>query len=177
MKFRNIIVAGDVGTGTSTLAKNLASRIGWEHHSTGDFFREYHLEHNIPLWNSSAIPAELDKHIDNYIFDQLRDKEHLVLDSHYAAWFARDLKDIFKILLTCDIEEVIKRVTTRTHTHKETENEVLERIKQLDHKFRKLYADENYLEPKYFNLIIDTTGSTPDKTLTKVLTAIEKGLP
>ena len=170
------MVSGDIGTGTSTLAKNLAVKLGWEHHSTGDFFRAYHLEHSIPLWNASAIPAELDKQIDNYIFEQLCDKEHLVLDSHYAAWFARDLKNVFKILLTCDIEEVVRRVTTRTHTHKETENEVLERIKQLDHKFRKLYAEESYLEPKYFDLIIDTTSSTPEKTLTKALSAIEKGL-
>lgn len=174
MKYKNIVISGSIGSGTSTLAKKLAEKLVWEHHSTGDFFRSYHLEHKIPLWNSAEIPVELDKKIDNYIFEELRDKEHLVIDSHYAAWFARDLKDVFKVLLTCDIEEVIERVTTRRHTHKETEEEVLERIKQLDHKFRKLYAEENYLDPKYYDLIIDTTGSTPEVTLQKTLVDLSK---
>ena len=169
MKFKNIVISGNIGSGTSTLAKSLSEKLGWKHYSTGDFFREYHLENNIPIWNASAIPPELDRQIDTYIFDQLSRKEHLVIDSHYAGWFARDIDTVFRILLRCDLEEAIIRVINRHHTHKENREDVMERIKQLDHKFRSLYADEYYLDPKYYNLVVDTTHDTPEATLEKVL--------
>lgn len=175
MNFKNIVISGNIGSGTSTLAKSLASELNWKHYSTGDFFREYHLENNIPLWNAAAIPPELDRQIDTYIFDQLSQKEHMVIDSHYASWFSRSLDSVFKVLLKCELEESIVRVINRHHTHKETREDVLERIKQLDHKFRSLYADENYLDPKYYNLVIDTTKSTPEESLKRSLQVVEKG--
>lgn len=177
MDFKNVVISGNIGSGTSTLAKSLSEKLGWKHYSTGDFFREYHLENNIPLWNTSAIPPELDRQIDTYIFEQLSSKKHFVIDSHYAGWFTRGVKTVFRILLNCDQKESIRRVINRHHTHKESREGVIERIKQLDQKFRSLYADDNYIEPKYFNLVIDTTKSTPEETLTHALKAIEKRLP
>lgn len=177
MNYKNIVISGGIGSGTSTLAQALAMKLGWKHYSTGDFFREYHLQNNIPLWNASAIPPELDRQIDTYIFDQLSRKEHMVIDSHYAGWFTRGVNTVFKVLLKCEPEDAIVRVINRHHTHKETREDVLERIKQLDHKFRSLYADENYLDPRYYNLVLDTTKSTPDDTLKETLDAFEKGLP
>lgn len=174
MKYKNIVVSGLIGSGTSTLANNLARELGWEHYSTGDFFRQYHLENNIPLWNASAIPEELDRKIDNYILEQLKNKENLVIDSHYGGWFSRELTDVFKILLTCSQEEIIKRVTNRKHTHSETKEDILERMRQLDKKFRKLYAEEDYLTEKNYSLKIDTTNSTPTETLSKVIDTLEK---
>ena len=64
MKYKNIVICGDVGTGTTTLAKGLAEKLGWKYLSAGDFFRDYHKKHNIPLWNKAAIPDEIEKKID-----------------------------------------------------------------------------------------------------------------
>ena len=169
--FKNIVVSGDVGTGTTTLAKNLATKLGWQYISAGDFFRDWHKKHNIPLWNKEAIPDELDRKIDYEFFEKTKKDSHIVFDSHYGGWFARNLKGIFRILLTCDKSAATQRIIDRQHTHKETPQEIEKRRKQLRRKFKKLYSSDDYEDPKYFNLIIDTTTTDIEETIS---TAINK---
>lgn len=167
--FRNIIVSGDVGVGSSTLAKNLARSLKWKFISAGDISRQYHLENDIPLWNKAAVPADFENYLDKKIFDTVKNESGYVVDSHYAGWFARDLKDVFRILLICDLKTVQERVARRKHTHLEKPAEVLERMKQLRSRFRELYSEDNYEDPKYFHLVIDTGKNSVQGTLDTAL--------
>ena len=54
--FNNIVVSGEIGSGTSTLAQKLAGKLDWKFLSVGSLFRQYHLEQGIPLWNKLALP-------------------------------------------------------------------------------------------------------------------------
>ena len=173
-KYRNIIISGDVGTGTSTLGKALAEKLGWQFISTGDFFRQYFIEHSIPLWDNSSIPDEVEKKVDYNLFEKIKNEHSLVVDSHYAAWFAKDLTDVFRILLVCDEKTVSERILKRVHTHKETVAEIEERRKQLHEKFEKLYSNENYLDPKFFNLVIDTGKNSIPQTIELALKGFNK---
>ena len=167
--FRNIVIAGDVGVGSSTLGQNLAKKLGWEYRSAGDFFRAYAKENNLPLWDKASIPDEVDKRIDNELIDKIKNGKGYVFDTHYGGWFARNLPDVFKILLTCDRDVATQRILERKHTHDETPEEIEKRREGLYAKFKKLYSDDNYEGPKYFNLVIDTTNSTPEETLQTAL--------
>ncbi|MCH7530079.1 AAA family ATPase, partial [Patescibacteria group bacterium] len=60
-RYRNIIVCGDVGTGTTTLSKELAKKLGWRHISAGNFFRKYFKKHNIPLWDKLSVPDKVEE--------------------------------------------------------------------------------------------------------------------
>lgn len=173
-KYKHIVVSGNVGTGTSTLAKALAKRLGWRYISAGDFFREYSKKHNIPLWNKSKIPDALDKKIDLEFLNKMKNENHIVFDSHYGGWFARNLPDVFKILLICNKEKATKRIIDREHTHKETPEEIEKRRQQLRLKFKKLYSDENYEDPKIFNVVIDTGKSSIEETFQKALEEISR---
>jgi len=173
-KYRNIVISGDIGTGTSTLGKALAERLGWEFLSTGDFFRQYFLDNNIPLWDKESIPDELEKKVDNELFEKVKNENHLVVDSHYASWFAKDLPNVFRILLVCDEKTVNERILKRVHTHKETVSEIKERRRQLHEKFEKLYSDENYLNPNFFNLVIDTGKNSIPQTIELALESLNK---
>lgn len=173
MQFRNIVVAGDVGTGTTTLAKSLADKLGWNYVAAGDFFRSYALEHGIELWNKAAVPDEIDRKIDEKLTEKLKTEQGWVVDSHYAGWFARSQDDTFKILLTCERNIATKRMQAREHTHKETDEEIEKRRAGIYAKFKKLYSDENYEDPKFYNLVLDTTNSTPENTFTDVLKKLE----
>ncbi|OGY27173.1 MAG: hypothetical protein A2Z42_01995 [Candidatus Woykebacteria bacterium RBG_19FT_COMBO_43_10] len=170
--FRNIVICGDVGTGTTTLAKGLAEKLGWKYLSAGDFFRAYHKKHNIPLWNKAAIPDEVEKKIDYEFLEKMKKEDHVVFDTHYGGWFGKDIADLFRILLTCDKDAATKRILERDHTHKETPQEIDERRTQIRAKFKKLYSSDNYEVPKYFNLIVDTTTTDANETLTTALAAI-----
>lgn len=173
MKYKNIVISGDVGTGTSTLAKGLAMKLSWEYLSAGDIFRHYFKKQKIPLWNKSEIPDSFDKEIDTKFLEKLKNDEHIVFDSHYGGWFARDLDSVFRILLTADKEVSAKRIIERQHTHQETSKEIVKRRNELQVKFKKLYSDDNYEDPKYFNLVIDTTHTGVEETINKSIEAFE----
>lgn len=163
--FKNIVVCGDVGTGTTTLSEGLAEKLSWRHVSAGDFFREYQKKHNIPLWDKMAIPDEVERKFDNELFDKIRKDKNIVFDSHYGGWFARKLEYVFRVLLTSGRQTAAKRIIEREHTHKEDPDEIEERRKQLREKFKKLYSDDNYEDPKYFHLVTDTTKTDARETL------------
>ncbi len=163
--FRNIVVCGDVGTGTSTLAKGLASRLSWEYISVGDFFRSYQEKNSIPLWNKAAIPDDLEKKIDGKLLEKIKKEKDFVIDAHYAGWFSRNLDDIFRILLVCNKEIATQRIIDREQSEKETADQIEERRKQLRGKFKKLYSSDDYEDQKYFNLVIDTSVNGAEETV------------
>lgn len=171
MRYKNIVISGNVGTGTSTLAKRLSKELGWKHLSAGVFFRSWFKENNTPLWNKRSIPDEIDKKIDYELLEKIRDEENIVLDSHYGGWFAKDLNNVLRILLICDKDVAAQRILDRGHTHKETPKEIEKRRTQLKEKFHKLYGNDNYEDPKYFHLIIDTTNTDIPTSLSQALRA------
>lgn len=166
--YRSIAISGQIAAGSSTTAKALAEKLGLEYHSAGDFFRKYALEHNIPLYDKAKIPDELDKKIDEEFTNLVAFQKGVVIDADYIGYFTRNMPHVLKVLLRCDGAERIRRATTRVTTHKETGEDVKKREQGLDQKFRKLYADENYLNPKFFDLVIETTNTPPEKVIKQI---------
>ena len=163
-KYRSIAISGQIAAGSTTTAKDLAQKLNLPYHSAGDFFRKYFLEHKIPLYAKDQIPDELDKKIDGELTN-LADRGEVVIEADYIGYFTRNIPHVLRVLLTCDEKVRIKRALLRKHTHTETEEEIKLRERGLDAKFRKLYADENFLDPKFFDLIIDTTNTPPEEVV------------
>lgn len=164
MQYRSIAISGLPASGTSTTAKALAEKLNLSYHSAGDFFRQYMLEHHIPLYDKAQIPDELDQKVDKELTD-LANMGGVVIDADYIGYFTRNMPHVLKVLLTCDYDVRIKRALARVHTHKETEEDIKKREEQLDQKFRKLYAAENYPDPKFFDLVINTTNTPVEKVV------------
>lgn len=167
MIYKSIVLSGSVASGTTTTAKALAEKLNLEYHSAGDFFRKYSLEHNIPLYDKAQIPDELDRKVDQQL-SQLADRGGVVIDADYIGYFTRNMLHVLKVLLTCDENARIKRALERISTHQETVAEIKKREEGLDAKFRKLYADKNFLDPKFFDLVIDTTNTKPEEVVGKI---------
>ncbi|MEX2028460.1 MAG: cytidylate kinase family protein [Candidatus Curtissbacteria bacterium] len=166
--YKSIVISGQIASGTSTTAQALAKNLSLPLHSAGDFFRKYVLEHNIPLYDKEKIPDDLDRQIDKEL-TTLAQNGNVIIEAHYIGYFTRDLPQVLKVLLTCDYEIRIKRALARTHTHIETEDEIKKREQGLNSKFRKLYANKNYLDPKFFDLVIDTTTATTEQITDEIL--------
>lgn len=164
MKYTSIAISGPIASGTTTTAKLLSQKLNLKFHSAGDFFRQYCLDHNIPLHDKSQIPDELDQKIDKEL-TELADKGGVVIDAHYLGYFTRNLPHVLKVLLKADEKTRITRALKRTHTHAETEVDIKKREEGLDKKFRKLYANVNFLDPKFFTLTIDTTNTSQNKVV------------
>lgn len=167
MVYKSIVISGPVASGTTTTAKALSEKLNLTYHSAGDFFRQYMLEHNIPLYDKAQIPDELDQKIDRQLAS-LADRGGVVIDADYIGYFTRNMLHVLKVLLTCDENVRIKRALERISTHQETVAEIKKRQEGLDQKFRKLYADENFLNPKFFDLVIDTTNTTSEGVVEKI---------
>src|SRR3989344_744413 len=168
MKYLSIALSGPVAAGTTTTAKALAEKLNLDYHSAGDFFRTYMKNHNIPLPNKEEIPDDIEKKVDSELTAALASQKPVVVDGLYAAYFARDMDHVLKVLLTADEETRIKRASDRSPSHKESAKDVKKRDAAHDAKFRKLYADENFLDPMYFDLIIDTTNTPQNEVESKI---------
>lgn len=170
MRFKNIAISGDIGTGKSTLAKLLAEELGWKVVSTGDFFRQWHQENNIPVEETEKVPEEVDMKID-YGYQEMMGKENgIIFESRLGGWLAKDMPEVLKILCICEFEEAMKRVGTRDgETKDEAKIKARERSTKLVAKFKKLYDIDNFLDPKYFDVVVDSTDWTPKEVLEYVL--------
>lgn len=169
MKYKSIVISGPIASGTTTAAKALSEKLNLPYRSTGDFFRKYALDHNIPLYAKEEIPDDVEIKVDKEVEEEA--EKGAVIDSHYAGYFNRDKGYVLKVLLTADEKTRVSRALSRAHTHQETEEEIKKREEGLDKKFRKLYADENYLNPKLFDLVIDTTGTEIEEVVEKIVSS------
>lgn len=167
MNYKSIIISGQIASGTSSAAKTLSEKLKLPYRSAGDFFRKYALDHNIALFDKEKIPDDIEKRIDHELTEL--SQKGAVIDSHYAGYFNKNYPQVLKVLLTCQDEVRFQRAQDRTHTHQETVEEIKKREMGLDAKFRKLYANENHLNPKFFDLVIDTTNTTKEEVPQKIL--------
>lgn len=168
MKYTSIAISGPIASGTSTAAKNVSKKLNLEHHSAGDFFRQYALEHNIPLHDKEQIPDDLDKKVDLGLAT-LAKNGGAAIDGDYIGYFTRDLPNVLKVLITCEYGQRMKRALARQSTHSETEEEIKLREDGLDKKFRRLYADDYFQNPKFFDLVINNTNLTPEEVAEKII--------
>ena len=166
--YKSIVISGPVASGSTTAAKLLNQKLKIPYKSAGDFFREYMRAHNIPLPQKEKIPDDVEKKVDDEL-TELAENKSIIIDGLYTGYFARNNPEVLKVLLTCDEEERIKRALERTHTYKETAEDVKMRDAAHDAKFRKLYADENFLDPKFFDLVIDTTNTESGEVSERII--------
>ncbi len=173
MAYHSIVISGQIAAGTSTAAKSVAKKLNLKYESAGDFFRKYALEHNIPLYDKEQIPDDLDREIDKKL-TILTKSGGYAIDAHYIGYFTKDDDQILKVLLICENEERFKRALSRTHTHIESIDDIKKREQGLDAKFRKLYANEDYLDPKFFDLVIETTHIPEAEVTSKIIEKYQK---
>lgn len=175
ISFKNIAISGDIGTGKTTLAKNLARKLEWIHINAGDYFRKWHKENNIPLEESEKVPEEVDIAFDKNFQEKMRTSSNTIFESRLAGWLARDFGEVYKILVTSDSNEAMKRVAERDGISiDEAKRRARERSKSHHEKFKRLYGASDYLNPKYFNLVVDTTSVSPDHAVGQVLDKLNK---
>lgn len=170
MKFKNIAISGDIGTGKTTLAENLANKMGWKHLNAGDYFRKWHEDKEIPLAESEKVPEEVDRAFDKDFQEKMKTSAMTIFESRLAGWLARDFPEVFRILCITNFDVAMARVAKRDGISiEEASEKSRERSLALEEKFNTLYGVSDYLNPKYFNLIVDTTNLSSEETLNLVI--------
>ncbi len=150
-----VAISGDHGAGKSTVARELARRLGLRHVSAGEIFRRMAEERGMSLKEFSEY-AERHPEVDREIDRRLAEVEgEAVVDGRLAGWMVR--KADLRVLLTAPLEVRVRRIAEREGRElEEVREETLARERSERKRFKKLYGiDIDDLSP--FDLVINTS--------------------
>ena len=181
-----ITISGAPGSGKSTVAKLVAQKLGYRHYSAGDFMREIAEKRGLSLLELGKI-AEKDRSIDQELDIRTialgRKEDDFVMDSRLAYHF---IPDSFKIFLEVDEKEAAKRIfgdVKKKKTGRAVEKEsttlaatlaaIRKRKKSEERRYEKYYNLNPY-DKKQYDCIVDTTKTTPEQAVEKVIEAVKK---
>ncbi len=173
LKYRNITVSGKIATGTTTLAKNLQQTLGWEYVNTGALQRQWDREHGVNENERGAAlrPDDHEREMEAFAKKTLTEKEHVLYEAWLSGFVARDITGVLRILVICSEDAVrIDRVLNRDKVSVEQAKHFIHtRETENIAKWKALYGDYDFWDPKYYDLVIDTYSSGPMETLGKAL--------
>lgn len=173
IQYRNITISGLVCTGTTTLSKFLAEKLGWQRVSSGEIFREYCRKHNLPIEQASLRPDSITLEIDGMVKDKLKKEKNLIFEAWLSGFLARDIPEVFKILLVCNEALRIDRLVNRDNMAVEEAKKHIEiREKENFKKWQRIYKVSDFWDPKHYDLVIDTYANSKEETLNKTLQAL-----
>jgi len=173
-----ISLAGDLGSGKSTVSDILISRLGARYYSTGAIVRSIAEKHGMSVTELN-IYMETHPDIDHEIDDGLRSlgevDELLIIDSRMAWHFT---KGTFPIYLSTDIETSALRImnANRKGEHAATLEETVSQTRARRESEKKRYMTQYGVDIKdlgNYALIVDTTEATPDEVADCIIDAFE----
>ncbi len=164
---RNITISSKAATGSTTLARSLSEKLGWQLILGGELVREHVRKNGIPLEETSRTSDQYHLDLDNLIKEKLRKENHLVIESWLAGYDAQGIPEVYKILLTCPDDAVrIDRLVNRDKmTIEEAKYHLQTREEENIKKWEKLYLTKDFWNPKMYDLVIDTYANGPTETL------------
>lgn len=192
MEKRHIItIAGKLGSGKSTTARLVAEKLGYPHHSGGDFMRAMAAKRGMTLKELSEL-AEKDETVDTEI-DQVQKEfiegnDSFVIDSRLGWFFA---PDSFKVFLNIPDDVAAARVFA--DWQKATENRMSDtsvipktledakislsnRLASERERYLKYYKIVNHEDFSHFDLVVDTEKNDPETVANLIVEGFQSWL-
>ena len=153
-----VAISGQAASGKTTVARELANRLGYRFVSVGELFRRIAIQRGVSLLELHRI-AETDFSIDRAVDEEaIREakKDNVVIEGHLAAWLLKDVADV-RIYLKADIGVRSRRLSARDgKSVEEALNEIRAREESNRRRYLAIYGiDIN--DVSIFDLVIDTT--------------------
>lgn len=174
-----ISLAGDLGSGKSTVSKILIESLGAEYYSTGAIVRGVAEKRGmsvVELNKYMETHPELDHEIDDGIAALSEDPRSLIIDSRMAWHFT---KGTFKIYLSTDIETSALRIMSanRKGEHAASLEETINDTRARRESEKKRYLEQYGVDIKdltNYDLIVDTTYAAPEVIAECIVNCFEK---
>ena len=140
-----IAISGPPGSGTTTVAKLVAEKLGYELISAGEIFRQMARERGYTIEEFSKI-AEENEEIDHYIDRTQKElasmKENAVVEGRLSAWV---VENSFKVFIFAPEDVRVERIAKR-------EGKSIEKVREETRR-REMYERSRYR--KYYGINID----------------------
>jgi predicted cytidylate kinase len=179
MSHTKITIGGLSGTGKGTVARMLSEKLGFQLNSAGNFFRELAKEkgYDSVLDFQKVIHSEENTDFSVDIETDERTKKFGLENTNFVIegrLCAHMIPDAFKVLLTCLEEERFRRVAKRQKLAiEEAKKETLERENLYTSFYKRFYKIEDYLDEKYYDLVIDTTNIGPEEIVQNIINKLQ----
>jgi len=170
-----ITVSGPAGSGKSTLAATLADRLGYDHVSGGDIFRDIAAERDLSPLELNKLAEEddqIDRDLDRRLRSTARERDDLVLESRLAGWMAGDYADL-KVWLDAPLDVRATRIADREEKSVDTAREETQaRADSEALRYREYYGID-IEDRSIYDLVVNTSRWGPDGVFELVASAAE----
>lgn len=171
MTYRKIIICGRRATGKTTLFWDLQKALGWPIFSVSEYLRDF--IHRFNLRNVDDVlekSPDISRDIDDRIRMILEGESCCVLDVRIYGYMDSVPPDTLRVLLTANDAVRVARAAYREGTTPDRQKAKLDK-KETDwiDKMSKLYNRNDFFDPRYYDLVIDTTNLKPEEVLSTVL--------
>jgi predicted cytidylate kinase len=177
----HISITGDLGSGKSTVAKELCRILNYNYLSTGLIQRQLGLEKGMDTLEFNRFMSD-NQEIDDYIDDRLRavnrQTEPYVLDSRLGWHF---VPQSFKVYLTAADEVAARRVLAdgkrigepQTHDVEAKIKDLQERRRIENERFAAKYGVRPNLAED-FDAVVDTSSASVEEVVNRILDLYSK---
>ncbi len=173
-----ISLAGDLGSGKSTVSDIIIKRIDATYYSTGAIVRSIAEKRGmsvVELNKYMETHPEIDHEIDDGLVALSDREDSLIIDSRMAWHFT---KGTYKVYLSVDIETSALRImgANRKGEHNATLEETVESTRARRESEKKRYMEQYGVDIKdlsNYALIVDTTAATPDEVAECIISGYE----
>ena len=171
-----ISLAGDLGSGKSTVSRILIDALGAEYYSTGSIVRSIAERMGmtvVELNKYMETHPEIDHEIDDGLVRLGEEDKLLIIDSRMAWHFT---PGTFKVYLSTDIETSAFRImnANRKGEHALTLEDTIADTRARRQSEQKRYYEQYGVDIKdlsNYSLVVDTTYATPDEIAAIVINA------
>lgn len=175
-----ITIAGKPGSGKSTASKAIAAELGYQHFSSGDFFRSLGKDIGVTVLEANLSGEKGAHNLDELVDQRLRDigvnEDNMAIDSRTAwHWIPMSYKVYLDLDLFTAAQRVLSKMTPERLEHEHIPNDPDEYAHQLQQRlesearrYEKFYGINPY-DTNNYDLIVDTKTNTPEQVLELVL--------
>jgi predicted cytidylate kinase len=167
-----ITIAGDIGSGKSTVAKRLADLAGVEPLSTGGIQRQLAQKRGVSVLELNRLAEtdpSIDREIDSYLMALSQDA--IVVESRMAWHFVPDTLKVYLYISDAAAARRIvgaQRIDEGYQTIAEATQPILDRRKSEILRFKKYY-DVDIDDLRNYDLVVDTSFASIDDVLAQVM--------
>ena len=169
-----ITISGPAGSGKSTAAAELAARLGYDHVSGGDIFRELAAERDLTALELNKL-AEEDDQIDRDLDRRLREvaaaRDDLVLESRLAGWMAGEHAD-FRVWLDAPLGVRADRIADREGKDPNLARTETEARADSEAKRYEAYYGIDIDDLSIYDLVLNTARLDPDGVVDAIETVV-----
>ena len=173
-----ITISGTPGSGKSTVAKMIATKLGFKHYSTGDFMRQMAKERGISLeelGELAKIDTLIDKTLDDRQIQLGKEEDNFVIDARLGFHF---IPDSIKIYVNVKTEVGAQRILGDIKAnlrHEEQAKDIQDMVDKIESRKKSeidrytKYYNVNIHDLQNYDLVVDSSDFTAEQIADKVI--------